>query len=230
MKKIKVLITDDHRVVRQGLSAILKTKEGIDVVGRATNGLEAVQMAKRLEPDVILMDISMPKMDGIQATKEIKVAFPHIGIVALTMHDDDPTIFELVRAGVDGYLLKDSESDEIVKAIQIIHRGESMIHPLIAKKIVRELARTASPLKEEKSLNTYHLSTREIDVLQKVATGKTNKEIAVDFSLSEKTVKNHLRNIFSKMQVDHRTKAAIKGIQEGIIELEPCISENDCLR
>jgi len=218
MSKIRIMIVDDHRVIREGLGAILQTKGDIDVVGEATNGLEAIALAKELRPDVILMDMSMPKMNGMEATQKIKDILPETGIVALTMHDDDPTIFDLVRAGVDSYLLKDTESEEISNAIRAVRRGESMLDPSIAKKILRELTRRPSP--KEKVGNKYRLSPREIGVLQKVSRGKTNKEIANDLLLSEKTVKNHLRSIFAKMEVDDRTKAAIKGIQEGIIVLD----------
>lgn len=230
MNKIRVLIADDHRVVREGLGAILKTKNDIDVVGEATNGVEAVQAAKSLKPDVILMDISMPQMDGVEATRLIKRERPQIGIVALTMHDDDPTIFDLIRAGVNGYLLKDSDSVDIVKAIRSIYKGESMIHPYIAKKILRELSlkeEKEERKKEEKTAAPHRLSVREIDVLRRVATGKTNKEIAGDLMLSEKTIKNHVRNIFHKMQVFDRTEAAIKGIREGIIHLDQTASCRD---
>lgn len=226
MKKIRLLITDDHRVVREGLGAILKTKAGIDLIGEATNGLEAIQMAADLNPDVILMDISMPKMNGIRATHRIKDLHPEIGIIALTMHDDDATIFELVQAGVDGYLLKDTDSDTIVKAIMTVHRGESIIDPQITKKILGKL-RQKHPIsrREKPQENKYHLSNREVGVLQKVAGGKSNKEIANELDLSEKTIKNHLHNIFSKMKVDDRTKAAMKGIQEGIIDLDDSLAE-----
>jgi len=220
VKQIRIMIVDDHRVIREGLGAILQTKGDIDVVGEATNGLEAIALANELQPDVILMDMSMPKMNGMEATKKIKALFPEIGIVALTMHDDDATIFDLVRAGVDGYLLKDAESEEISNAIRAVQRGESVINPVIAKKILGELTRRQSQGEKEKEANKYRLSPREVGVLEKVSRGKTNKEIANDLMLSEKTIKNHLRNIFSKMEVDDRTKAAIKGIQEGIILLD----------
>ncbi|MFQ5580342.1 MAG: response regulator [Nitrospiria bacterium] len=220
MKKIKVLIADDHRVVREGLGAILKTKGDMNVVGEAVNGLEAVQMAKDLKPEVILMDISMPEMNGIEATRAIKKDFPHIGIVALTMHDDDQTIFDLVRSGINGYLLKDSESADIVKAVRSIYKGESVIHPFIAKKILEEFTQKRSEPKEKKAGNRYKLTDREIEVLQRVATGMTNKEIAVDLMLSDKTIKNHVRKIFYKMKVDDRTKAVIEGIKDGVIDLD----------
>ncbi|MFQ5587470.1 MAG: response regulator [Nitrospiria bacterium] len=220
MKKVRLLIADDHQVVREGLGAILKTKAGIDLVGEATNGLEAIDMANALHPDVILMDISMPKMNGIQATEIIKKSSPKTGIVALTMHDDDATILELVQAGIDGYLLKDADSAEIAKAVLTVHRGESVIDPHITKKILGELTQKNPLRRARRAENKYHLSHREIEVLQLVARGKSNKEIANDLDLSEKTVKNHLRNIFLKMDVDDRTKAAIQGIQEGLIQLE----------
>lgn len=224
--KIRLLITDDHRVVREGLGAILKTKAGIDLVGEATHGLEATQMAVDLKPDVILMDISMPKMNGILATQLIKEKSPEIGIIALTMHDDDATIFELIRAGVDGYLLKDADSDTIVNAIMTVHRGESIIDPQITKKILSELRQQRPRRRSENPReNKYHLSHREIEVLKKVAGGKSNKEIANELDLSEKTIKNHLHNIFSKMKVDDRTKAALKGIQEGIIDLDDSLAQ-----
>jgi Response regulator containing a CheY-like receiver domain and an HTH DNA-binding domain len=128
MEKIKVLIADDHRVVREGLAAILKTKEDIHVIGEAQDGMEAVEKARALLPDVILMDVSMPRMGGVEATRQIKREFPHIGVVALTMYEEQQYIFDLVRAGATGYLLKDSESSQIVAAIRAIYRGESLIH------------------------------------------------------------------------------------------------------
>lgn len=138
--KIKVLIADDHRVVREGLAAILKTKDDINVVGEAQDGVEAVEKTKTLMPDVILMDVSMPRMGGIEATRQIKREFPHMGIVALTMYEEQQYIFDLVRAGATGYLLKDSESSQIVAAIRAIYRGESLIHPSVASKILAEFS------------------------------------------------------------------------------------------
>lgn len=221
MKRIKVLIADDHRIVREGLVAILKTKDGLDLVGEATNGIEAIEKTKRLKPDVVLMDISMPKMNGIKATRALKKMLPQIGIVALTMHDDDKTIFELVSAGVDGYLLKDSESDKICSAIREIFKGGSIMHPHIAKKVLSAMSHMPPPpqTKKPKHANRYRLSVREIEVLKEVARGRSNKEIGNVMKLSEKTIKNHLRSIFSKLEVNDRTKAAIIGIQEGFIDL-----------
>ena len=221
MERIKVLIADDHRVVREGLMAILKTKENIEVVGEAQDGQEAIEKVRTLEPDVILMDVSMPRMGGVEATRQIKREFPHIGIIALTMYDEQQYIFDLVRAGATGYLLKDTESAQIVEAIRAIYRGESLIHPSVASKILAEFSLLAQKKGKKPSWEDHDLTEREITVLRLVADGKTNKEIANNLDLSEKTVKNHVRNIFHKLQVYDRTQAAILGIRNGIIELEP---------
>jgi DNA-binding NarL/FixJ family response regulator len=216
-----VLIVDDHRVVREGLSAILKTKENVDVLGEAQDGQEAVEKARSLLPDVILMDVSMPKMTGVEATRIIKREFPHIGIIALTMYEEQQYIFDLVRGGATGYLLKDSDSDQIVKAIQSVYRGESLIHPAVASKILAEFSLLAQKKGKKAGWVEHDLTEREITVLRLVADGKTNKEIANNLDLSEKTVKNHVRNIFHKLQVYDRTQAAILAIRKGLIELDP---------
>lgn len=221
MERIKVLIADDHRVVREGLCAILKTKEDIEVVGEAQDGHEAVEKARALLPDVILMDVSMPRMTGVEATRIIKREFPHIGIVALTMYEEQQYIFDLVRAGATGYLLKDTDSAQILAAIRAIYRGESLIHPSVATKILAEFSLLAQGKSRKPSWEEHDLTEREITVLRLVADGKTNKEIANTLDLSEKTVKNHVRNIFHKLQVYDRTQAAILGIRKGLIELEP---------
>lgn len=221
MERIKVLIVDDHRVVREGLSAILKNKENLEVLGEAQDGQEAVEKARSLLPDVILMDVSMPKMTGVEATRIIKREFPHIGIIALTMYEEQQYIFDLVRAGATGYLLKDSDSAQIVKAIQSVYRGESLIHPAVASKILAEFSLLAQKKGKKASWVEHDLTEREITVLRLVADGKTNKEIANTLDLSEKTVKNHVRNIFHKLQVYDRTQAAILAIRKGLIELEP---------
>jgi DNA-binding NarL/FixJ family response regulator len=221
MDRIKVLIVDDHRVVREGLSAILKSKENIQVLGEAQDGQEAVEKARSLLPDVILMDVSMPKMTGVEATRIIKREFPHIGIIALTMYAEQQYIFDLVRGGATGYLLKDSDSDQIVKAIQSVYRGDSLIHPAVASKILAEFSLMTQKKGKKSGWVEHDLTEREITVLRLVADGKTNKEIANHLDLSEKTVKNHVRNIFHKLQVYDRTQAAILAIRKGLIELDP---------
>ena len=221
MNKIRVLIADDHQVVREGLSAILKTKEDVDVVGVAKDGMEAVEKARQLLPDVVLMDISMPRMNGVEATREIRRENPHIGVVVLTMYAEEEYIFDLVKAGATGYLLKDADSAQIVKAIRAIAEGESLIHPSVASKILNEFSLLAEGKGRKPGRLEHDLTDREITVLKRVAEGKTNKEIANALDLSEKTVKNHVRNIFHKLHVYDRTQAAIHAIRKGLIELDP---------
>ena len=221
MNKIRVLIADDHQVVREGLSAVLKMKEDIEVVGLAKDGVDAVEKARQLLPDVVLMDISMPRMNGVEATREIKRENPHIGVVVLTMYDEEDYIFDLVKAGATGYLLKDADSTQIAKAIRAVAHGESLIHPTVASKILTEFSLLAQGKGRKPGRLEHDLTDREITVLRLVAEGKTNKEIANDLDLSEKTVKNHVRNIFHKLHVYDRTQAAIHAIRKGIIELDP---------
>jgi DNA-binding NarL/FixJ family response regulator len=219
MEKIKVLIADDHGVIREGLMAMLQTIDVIDVVGEAKHGMDAVEKTKKLLPDVILMDLRMPFMNGVEATRQIKREFPHIGIIALTMNEEQQHIFDLVRAGATGYLLKDSDSSQIVDAIRAIARGDSLIHPSVASKILAEFSLLADDKAHKRSLVDHDLTEREITVLRLVANGQTNKEVANSLGLSEKTVKNHLANIFHKLHVYDRTQAAVLAIRRGIIPL-----------
>ena len=221
MKKIKVLIADDHQVVREGLSAVLRTKEDVQVVGEVGNGQEAVEKAKELKPNVILMDISMPVMDGVEATRIIRNEHPEIGVVVLTMHEEEEFIFDVVKAGATGYLLKDSDSSQIVKAIRSISQGESLIHPSVATKILAEFSQLSGGKGKRAAKAKQELTAREIGILQQVAEGKTNKEIASDLNLSEKTIKNHVRNIFHKLHVYDRTQAAFHALRKGLIKLNP---------
>ncbi len=221
MKKIRVLIADDHQVVREGLSAVLRTKEDVEVVGEVRNGQEAVEKARTLKPDVILMDISMPVMNGVEATRLIRKENPRIGVVVLTMHEEEEFIFDLVRAGATGYLLKDSDSSQIVNAIRSIYQGESLIHPSVATKILAEFSQLSGGRGKRSPKVEQELTAREIGILQQVAEGKTNKEIASDLNLSEKTIKNHVRNIFHKLHVYDRTQAAIHALRKGLIKLNP---------
>lgn len=220
-KKTKVLIADDHRVVREGLSAILETKDDIEVTGEAEDGEEAVENARSLMPDVILMDVSMPGMNGVEATRIIKREFPHIGVIALTMYEEQQYIYDLVLAGATGYLLKDSDSAQIIAAIRTISRGESLIHPSVARKTLAEFSLLSEGKERKRGFLEHDLSEREIAVLRLVADGKTNKEIANVLDISDKTAKNHVRNIYHKLHVYDRTRAAILAIRKGIIELEP---------
>lgn len=199
--------------------ALLKTVDIIDVVGEAKNGMDAVEKTKKLLPDVILMDLRMPFMDGVEATRQIKREFPHIGIIALTMDEEQQHIFDLVLAGATGYLLKDSDSSQIVDAIRTIARGDSLIHPSVASKILAKFSLLAGDKAQKRPLVDHDLTKREITVLRLVANGQTNKEVANSLELSEKTVKNHLGNIFHKLHVYDRTQAAVLAIRRGIIPL-----------
>ena len=219
--KIRVLVVDDLRETRESVHKLLQFDPDVTVVGEAASGREAIQKAQELQPDVILMDVSMPRMGGVEATRQIKREFPHIGVVALTMYEEQQYIFDLVRAGATGYLLKDSESSQIVAAIRAIYRGESLIHPSVASKILAEFSLMAQKKGKKSAWAEHDLTEREITVLRLVADGKTNKEIANSLDLSEKTVKNHVRNIFHKLQVYDRTQAAILAIRKGLIELDP---------
>lgn len=220
MKKIRVLIADDHRVVREGLSSILRSRDDIEVVAEAENGLEAVEKARKYEPDVVLMDISMPRMNGVEAARLIKKEFPRIGIVVLTMFEEEEYIFDMIKAGATGYILKDSDSAQIIRSIRSVAKGESLIHPSVASKILTEFSSLAKKTGKV-SRRLGDLTEREITVLQLVAEGKTNKEIAVSLSLAEKTIKNHVRNIFKKLSAHDRTEAAIFALRKGLIELHP---------
>lgn len=220
-KKIRVLIADDHQVVREGLSAILNAKEDIEVIGEARDGVEAVEKAKELKPDVILMDISMPRMNGVEATRRIKLDQPQIGIVVLTMYEEEEYIFNLVKSGVTGYMLKNSDSSQIIKAIRSTYQGESVLQPSVASKILSEFSHLSERPAPKPSRTEQDLTDREVQVIKLIADGKTNKEIANVLTISEKTVKNHVRNIFQKLEVDDRTQAAILAIKKGLIQLGP---------
>lgn len=221
--KIRVLIVDDHQVVREGLTAVLRSKDDIEVVGVAEDGREAVEKAGQLCPDVVLMDISMPGMDGVEATRRIKKENPQIGVVVLTMYAEEEFIFDLVRAGAAGYLLKDADSAQIAKAIRAVSRGESMIHPSIAGKILTGFKNLsgAGPCGAGRAGYVHDISNRELAVLKLVAEGKTNKEIAGKLELSEKTVKNHVSNILSKLNATTRTEAVVRAVKAGLIEIKP---------
>jgi len=216
---IKVLIVDDHHVVREGISAILNLVDDIEVVGDAKDGQDAIKKARALLPDVVLIDISMPIMDGMAATRAIKREHPHMGIVVLTMYEEEQYIYDMIRAGAKGYLLKNTDSSDLTKAIRAIYRGESMINPSVASKILSEFSQLSSG-KGRKIRGDHDLTDREMSVIRLLAEGKTNKEIANALDLSEKTVKNHVRNIFHKLHAYDRTHAAMLALRKGLIQLD----------
>jgi DNA-binding NarL/FixJ family response regulator len=210
---IRVLISDDHHVVRRGLLFFLKTQKDMDVVGEATNGKEAVELTAKLRPDVVLMDLVMPIMDGIQATKKIKAQFPQTQVLMLTSFSDRDHVIPAIEAGAAGYQLKDIEPDDLVESIRKLMRGENTLHPQATSQLmkVRE-PQTEPPHK------LYPLTPREQDVLSELTKGKSNKEIASALFVTEKTVKTHISNIFSKLLVQDRTQAALYAVKHGLTE------------
>jgi DNA-binding NarL/FixJ family response regulator len=212
---ITLLLVDDHPVVRKGTRDLLDGEHDFRVVGEAGSGEEAVQLARDLVPDVILMDVSMPGMNGIEATKAIKAARAQQNVLVLTSYDDDAYVFALLEAGAAGYLLKNASEDELLSAVRAVAAGESALHPSVARKVLERFSTgaTSSP-----PLDT--LSPRELEVLRIAATGRTNKEIARDLDISPRTVQVHLANIFSKLDVGSRTEAVMIGIKRGWVSLE----------
>jgi two-component system response regulator DegU len=214
---IKVLIVDDHALLREGLIKILSLEDDLKIIGEAGKGEEAIQLTRTLKPDVILMDINMPGVNGIEATKVIKGEFPSIGIIALTIHDDEEYIFELVRAGVSGYVLKDIQPERLVTAIRDVAQGKSVIHPNITAKLLGEFNRLSERKNRPSSFG--ELTMREIEVLELIAQGMANKDIARVLFISEKTVKNHVTSIFRKLNVEDRTQAALYAVKNKLVNL-----------
>ena len=208
---IRVLVVDDHAVVREGLRALVDVEPGMEWVGEAADGVEAVQRARSLRPDVILMDLVMPRMGGIEAISEIKREDPDARILVLTSFDEDDKVFPAIKGGALGYLLKESSARDLLQAIRDVWRGEPTMHPSIARKLMRELQRPpALPLAEEP------LTLREVEILRLVARGLSNQEIADELVLSERTVRTHVSNILSKLHLANRTQAALYALREGL--------------
>ncbi len=214
MEMIKLLIVDDHAVVRDGLTTMLGRESDFAVVGEAKNGLEAVEKTRELEPDIVLMDLRMPELDGVEAMRRIREENLEVSFLVLTTYDSDEYIFHALEAGAKGYLLKDASREELFQAVRAVHRGESLIQPGVAARVLDRLAQLS-----RQASSTDLLSGREVEVLQLMAKGSANKEIAAALSLSESTVKTHVSNIFGKLEVNDRTGAVTTAIQKGIIKL-----------
>jgi NarL family two-component system response regulator LiaR len=212
---IRILIVDDHEIVRKGIRALLATKHDIQVIAEAGNGIEAVAQAQAHHPDVVLMDLMMPKMDGIQATQAITAELPGTRVLVLTSFAADEQIFPAIKAGALGYLLKDSGPQELVQAIRQVYRGEPSLEPSIARKVLTELS---SP--NQKKVTNDPLTARELEVLRLIAQGQSNKEIAIKLVVSEETVHAHVSNILSKLHLASRTQAALYALKEGIASIE----------
>ena len=214
METIKILIVDDHTVVRDGLAVMLERREDFAVVGEAKNGLEAVERARELQPNVILMDLRMPELDGVEAMRRIRAEDAVVKFIVLTTFDTDEYIFDAIEAGAKGYLLKDASREDLFEAVRAVHRGESLIQPGVAARVLDRFAQLSrqAPAPDV-------LSEREAGVLRLMAQGTANKEIAASLSISESTVKTHVANIFQKLEVTNRTEAVTKAMAKGIIKL-----------
>ena len=213
-EKITVLIVDDHQVVRQGLHTFLELNEDVRVVGEAVDGQMAVEMTQQLDPDVVLMDLVMPRLDGIGAIRQIKSLGLRSKVIALTSFTEDDKVFPAIQAGASSYLLKDVSPDDLVEAIRAAHRGEARLHPDIARKLMEQVAHQTQPTREGPVEN---LTERERGVIRLVAQGRSNAEIAQELVISDKTVKTHISNILSKLDLQDRTQLAIYAIKNGLV-------------
>ncbi len=218
---IRVLIADDHALFRRGLEMVLEEEDDIDLVGQASNGTEAVTVVSESLPDVVLMDIRMPKSSGIEACRATKDVAPSAKIVMLTISDEEEDLFEAIRAGASGYLLKDIPLDEVAEAVRAVHGGQSLINPSMAGKLLSEFATLAKRDSEEERAQHVappKLTDREMEVLKLVARGMNNRDIAKELFISENTVKNHVRNILEKLQIHSRMEAVMIAVRQKLIE------------
>lgn len=216
MSHIRVLIADDHRLFREGLRQICEIVGGFEVVGEAENGQKTIDLAQQLEPDVVLMDIQMPGLDGVQATRSITELVPAAKVIILTMYRQDHYVFEALKAGARGYLLKDTDGQALIKAVRAVHRGEALIDPATAARVLEEFRR----LSQLVSADSEKLTEGEMDVLRLVAEGEENKVIAERLFISESTVANRLREIYQKLRVNNRTQAALSALRRGWAKLD----------
>lgn len=216
--KIRLLMVEDHEIVRAGLRMLLQTQPDIEIVAEASNGREAVARARELQPDVVLMDISLPDMDGFQATQHIKRALPQTAVLALTMHESDEYFFRMLQAGASGYVPKKAAPTDLVSAIRTVHEGGVFLYPSLAKSLVQDYLGRARPADEHAALDG--LTEREQTVLTLIADGLTNQEIAEQLSISVKTVERHRANIMSKLNLHSRTELVKYAIRKGLIEVE----------
>ncbi len=214
---IRVAVVDDQRLFTKGLSGLVDMLPDVEVVGTAYDGEEAVSLCREREPDVVLMDISMPKMDGISATREIRSLLPQTAVIILTAHEEDEQVFEGIKAGAQGYLLKDAEPEDLSRAIRTVHAGDTIIAPDLAQKMLTTFERGKT---SGGSRLMPPLTERELEVIRALAQGKSDRQIANALGISEKTVRNHTSNIYRKLHIFDRTQAVIYAIREGVIDVE----------
>lgn len=216
--KIKILIADDHAVVREGTRQILAQEPDLEVVAEAADGEEAIRLAGEYKPDVAIMDIAMPRCDGIEATRKIKSLYPGIAVLILSAYDDDQFVFSLLEAGAAGYLLKSIRGRELIDAVRAVYAGESVLHPSIARKVLNRFVPTPDKAAAQKPVEV--LSDREVEVLKLATRGLSNQQIAEKLCLSLRTVQAHLGHIFNKLEVSSRTEAVVRGLKVGWITLD----------
>ena len=219
MDPIRVVICDDHALFRRGLSMVLEAEEGIEVVGEAEDGEAVVRTVEELAPDVVLMDVRMPKLSGIEATRAIAEAAPTTRIVMLTVSDEEEDLYEAIKAGAAGYLLKEISIEEVAEAIRSVVSGQSLITPSMASKLLAEFSNLSKKAEARQAVPTPQLTSRELEVLKLVAQGMSNKEIAAELYISENTVKNHVRNILEKLHLHSRMEAVVYAVREKILDL-----------
>ncbi|OGO19791.1 MAG: DNA-binding response regulator [Chloroflexi bacterium RBG_16_50_9] len=218
MRKIKIVIADDHAVVRQGTRSLLERENDMEVVSEAGDGEEAIKVIDQFKPDVAIIDVAMPKLNGVEVTRQVKPRHPSTAILILTAYDDDEYVFALLEAGAAGYLLKDADSREIVDAVRAVHAGESVLHPVIARKVVSRFRPPATDAGKEKP--AIELSEREMEVLKLAARGMSNNDIANALFINVRTVQGHLSSIFNKLSVGSRTEAIFQAVKRGWLSLE----------
>ncbi len=218
MPKIRLLMVDDHEIVRAGLRMLLQTQPDIEIVGEVSNGRAAIAQARQLLPDIVLMDISLPDMDGFEATRQIKRALPNVAILALTMHESDEYFFKMLNAGASGYVPKKAAPTDLVAAIRTVHDGGVFLYPSLAKSLVRDYMGRAAESGERAALDG--LTDREQEVLKLIADGSTNQEIADKLTISVKTVERHRANIMGKLNLHSRTELVKYAIRKGMIDVE----------
>ena len=218
MDNIKILLAEDHVVVRQGTRQLLEQEQDLEVIGEASDGEEAVQLAAQLNPDVVIMDIAMPKLSGIEATKQIKALLPSVAVLILTGYDYDEYIFSLLEAGAAGYLLKNVTGDELISAIRAVHAGEPVLHPVVVRKLMARFKPSATGPAGARLLEL--LSERETEVLRLAAKGMSNKDIGEVLFISIRTVQAHMRSIFNKLGVGSRSEAVLYGLKKGWFTLD----------
>jgi DNA-binding NarL/FixJ family response regulator len=214
---IRIVLADDHAVVRKGIREFLEEEGDIDVVAEAGDGHQAIALVAEYQPDVAVLDIQMPGTGGIEATRRIKAEFPEVRVLILTAYDDDPYVFALLQAGASGYMLKTADSDELVRAVRAVHRGESALDHAVTQKVVRQLT-TGRPLGAQATVEP--LTDREVEVLRLAAKGQTNKAIGQSLGISDRTVQGHLANTYGKLNVNSRTEAVTEALRQGWITIE----------